>query len=376
MAEAVLRTEAPSSHDEVAEALQSFATDGLRVRFRGGGTKMDWGAVADEPDVELSFERLDRIVEHNAGDLTAILEAGVPLARAQETFAEAGQMLAIDPPDPGGATIGGVLATADSGPLRHRYAAPRDLVLGMKVALTDGSVASSGGKVIKNVAGYDLAKLFTGAYGTLGAILQVAVRLHPAPPRAATARALSDDAFALAQAARELAHARMEMQSLDVAWAGGRGALLARFGGAAAAAQAEEALEPAGRAGLQTDLLEDDRDLWAGQRAMQRSARAAVVRVSGVQTQLDDAFRTADRLGASVVGRVALGLSWLRIPDATPEQIAELRSALSPSPCAVLDAPRELREQVDVWGREPTALMRRVRERFDPAGVCNPGVLG
>src|SRR5207244_6227468 len=119
-----------------------------------------------------------------------------------EAFAEAGQMLAIDPPDRGGATVGGVLATADSGPLRHRYGAPRDLVLGITVALADGSVASAGGKVIKNVAGYDLAKLFTGSYGTLGAILQVAVRLHPRPERAATARGLGDDPDAVAEAAR------------------------------------------------------------------------------------------------------------------------------------------------------------------------------
>src|SRR3954452_5411258 len=263
MAETVVRTEAPASYEEAAEALESFASEGRSVRFRGGGTKLDWGGVPSEPDVEMSFDGLDTIVEHNAGDLTAILEAGVPLAVAQERFAEAGQMLAIDPADTGGATIGGVLATGDSGPLRHRYGAPRDLVLGMTVALTDGSVARSGGKVIKNVAGYDLAKLFTGSYGTLGAILQVALRLHPRPERAATARGLTDDPRLLAQAARELADARFEMQCLDVGWAGGRGALLARFGGAVAAAQAEEALRPARRAGLETTLVENDGELWA-----------------------------------------------------------------------------------------------------------------
>ena len=98
------------------------------------------------------------------------------------------------------------------------------------------------------------------------------------------------------------------------------------------------------------------------------------MRVSGVQTQLDDLFRAADNLDAMMVGRVALGLSWLRIPDCTPEDIERLRARLAPAPCVVLDAPRELREQVDVWGREESPLMRRVRERFDPAGVCNAGV--
>ena len=165
------------------------------------------------------------------------------------------------------------------------------------------------------------------------------------------------------------------MQCLDVAWAGGRGALLARFGGSAAAAQAEEAVRPARRAGLETTLVEDDGELWADQRAMQRSGRATVVRISGVQTQLDDVFRATDQVGGKMVGRVALGLSWLRIPDCTPDALSALRSALSPSAVVVLDAPRDLRKQVDVWGADSSPLMRRVRERFDPAGVCNPGVL-
>ncbi len=164
--------------------MRRCGTEGLTVRVRGGGTKLGWGTPAQDPDLELSTASLDQLLEHNVGDLTAVLEPGVPLARAQERFAEAGQMLALDPPlgEGGAATVGGVLATADSGPLRHRYGAPRDLVLGMTVVLADGTVARSGGHVIKNVAGYDIAKLFSGSFGTLGLILQVAVRLHPLPP--------------------------------------------------------------------------------------------------------------------------------------------------------------------------------------------------
>ena len=177
-----------ASETEIAEAL----AQGTPVRIAGGGTKLGWGEPV-EAERELSTAGLDRIVEHNAGDLTAILEAGVPLAAAQERFAEAGQMLALDPPD-GGATIGGVVATGDSGPLRPRYGGPRDLVLGLRAALPDGSVIKSGGKVIKNVAGYDLGKLMAGAFGTLGAIVEVAVRLHPQPERTATAAGGTTDA--------------------------------------------------------------------------------------------------------------------------------------------------------------------------------------
>ncbi|MBV8429788.1 MAG: FAD-binding oxidoreductase, partial [Solirubrobacterales bacterium] len=148
----------------------------------GGRTKLAWGAIGAPPEVELSTERLDRLVEHNEGDLTAILEAGVRLRDAQEKFSQAGQRLALDPPDPEpGATIGGIVATGDSGPLRHRFGGVRDLILGVQVALPDGTVARAGSRVIKNVAGYDLAKLMCGAFGTLGVICQVILRLHPGP---------------------------------------------------------------------------------------------------------------------------------------------------------------------------------------------------
>ena len=188
--------------------LARASAEGQTVRLRGGGTKLEWGARRADSRIELCTGRLTRVLEHNAGDLTAVLEAGVRLADAQEQFATAGQMLALDPPlapagssDPG-ATIGGIMATADSGPLRHRYGAPRDLILGATVALGDGTIAQSGGKVIKNVAGYDLAKLFAGSFGTLGLILSVNVRLHPRPIGNATALAAGDDPATVAAARR------------------------------------------------------------------------------------------------------------------------------------------------------------------------------
>ena len=230
MATAEVRRSAPASADELAAELG--AADGS-VRVIGAATKLRWAPSA-QPALELSTTGLDRILEHNAGDLTAVLEAGVPLARAQERFREAGQMLALDPPDAGGATIGGIVATNDSGPLRARYGGARDLVVGMRVALADGTVAKSGGKVIKNVAGYDLAKLFTGSYGTLGAILEVSVRLHPLPPATATAVGHTRSAQLLAAGAAALSHARLEQMGLDARWGAGAGMVMARFGGVAA----------------------------------------------------------------------------------------------------------------------------------------------
>src|SRR5581483_7294867 len=232
----------PDSAKATAAALAHAAAEGQSVRILGAGTKQGWGNAVPEPAVVLRTGSLDSITEHNVGDLTATMQAGVPLAVAQARFADEGQMLALDPPLGADrkATVGGVFATADSGPLRHRYGAPRDLIIGIMVALSDGTVSRAGGKVIKNVAGYDLAKLFTGSFGTLGAIVEVAVRLHPVRPTA-SAGGRSDQPDAVANAAIELAHSQLEAQALDIAWRGGHGGVLVRFAGAEAVPQAEAA---------------------------------------------------------------------------------------------------------------------------------------
>ena len=349
------------------------------LRILGGGTKLSWGGPAEPPDIELSTERLDQIVEHNEGDLTAVVQAGTPLARVQEALAEADQMVALDPPlgEAEGATIGGVVATADSGPFRHRYGAARDLILGITVVLSDGTIARAGGKVIKNVAGYDLAKLFTGSFGTLGLIVEVVMRLNPRPRETVTAVGACDRPPALGDAASAVAHSPFGPECLDVCWAGGQGEVLARFGGAAPEAAAKEVATLMERAGLETRLVADDDGLWERQRAGQRSLDGTVVRVSGLAAELPRVVRSAEEAGGSVVGRAGLGISWITVAGGDGGEVAtieELRRRLHPFPCVVLDAPQPVREKVDVWGEaQAVALMRRVKERFDPDGVCNPG---
>jgi glycolate dehydrogenase FAD-binding subunit len=357
--------EAPATREELGAALSAAAEAGTPVRFRGGATKIGWTRPAPPGAIELATTGLNAIVEHNAGDLTAVLEPGVLLADAQATFAKAGQMLALDPPD-GGATVGGIVATADTGPLRARYGGPRDLVVGMRVALSDGTLAKSGGKVIKNVAGYDIAKLFTGSFGTLGAIIELSVRLHPLPPETATATGTSTDAAELARGAAALAQSALEQYGLDVRWEAGRGTVLSRFAGAAPRPQAEAAEQLLRREGLSTEIVDDDDALWDEQRAAQRGP--LVVKVSGIPTRLPDLLRTADELGASLVGRAALGLSWLRLEEPSVAAVERLRQGWI---AAVQDRPAEL--DIDPWSEiDPAtqALMQRVKERFDPAGVC------
>ena len=343
-----------------AEGVAAALRESGGVRVVAGGTKLGWGRPIEVP--ELSVSDLDAIVEHNEGDLTAILQAGVPLAEAQATFAGAGQMLALDPPGEG-STIGGVIATGDSGPLRHRYGGPRDLVLGVQVALPDGSLARAGSKVIKNVAGYDLAKLMTGAFGTLGVVTEVSVRLHPAPREALTVVVRRDEPRVLVAAASELTHRPLEAERLDLRWENGAGAVLVQLCGPSAGERA---------ASIDGEVVEDDDELWAAQRAAQRGP--VVLRVSTTQEGLADVLAAAQEHGAVCVARAALGIAWLALDAADAELVTALRARLGT--CVLLDAPAELRRAVDPWGpltAEP--LMRRVKARFDPHDTLNPGLM-
>jgi glycolate oxidase FAD binding subunit len=364
------------------EALAAAGESGTPVRFVGSGSKLHWGVPEEEGVERISTLDADRLLEHNEGDLTAIVEAGLPLSKAQEAFAEHDQELLLDPPNAGGtATIGGVIASGDSGPLRTRYGGPRDLVLGLKVALSDGQTARAGGKVIKNVAGYDLSKLYTGSLGSLGMILELSLRLHPKPPSTATAAGGTNDPSVLANAALALIKAPLEARSLDLRFGGGDGALLARFGGATPRAGAEAAAKLMEDAGLEVSFVEDDEEIWRRQRDGQRAPGGVAVRVSTLPSRFAELMDATARVGGRFVARAALGPAWVVLEDRSPQEhaeaIGELRRAMDPAPCAVLDAPDEVRALVNPWPRPadgPLALMQRVKQRFDPAGVCRPSL--
>ena len=211
----------------------------------------------DGGEVRLSTARLNSVLEHEPGDLTAIVEAGIRLSELQERLAPHGQMLALDPP--GDPTIGACLAADLSGPRRHRYGAMRDLVIGVTVVLPGGLVASSGGKVVKNVAGYDLGKLFSGSRGRLGLVARVALRLHPRPAAEATVVA-EDDAR---EVWRTLSSSQLEPSAVDVL--PGRVAVL--FEGPRAAVAAQVAACPGEPA---------DPSVWEESAAAQSQAAARV----------------------------------------------------------------------------------------------------
>jgi glycolate oxidase FAD binding subunit len=368
----------PETFEEAAQVLAAMSAEGRSVRIGGAGTKPWAHAIAaGDQDLQLRTTGLDRIRAHDPGDMTATLEAGVTLAVAQQRFASEEQMLALDPPlgADDAATIGGIVATADSGPLAHRYGGPRDLVVGATVALSDGTIARSGGTVIKNVAGYDVAKLFCGACGTLGLILSVNVRLHPSRPTV-TAIAGTGDPRRLADAARTVAAMPAELEALDVAWSDGAGSLLAQCAGPQARARAERLAEAMREHGLLDAMVDDeDSELWARQRDGQCSGERAVVRIAALPGTLADVLAVVERFQGRLVGRAALGHSYVIVD---PAYVGALRGALPTGATAVLrDCPAEARPGIeDPWGHPPEpalALMRALKQRFDPSATCNPG---
>jgi glycolate oxidase FAD binding subunit len=251
------------------------------------------------------------------------------------------------------------------------------LIVGITVALSDGTIARAGGKVIKNVAGYDLGKLFCGSFGTLGLILSVSVRLHPLPAGTATALGVSADPDVLGAAGVALASSPLELEALDVAWRAGRGGILARAGGVQARDRADRVASQMREVGLeQVEIDEADGDLWARQRAGQRSADRLLIRVAARPSALPAVLRAADAAAATGVGRAAFGHSFVELE---PSAAAIFTERLPPGAVAVvLDAPAEVREATDPWGPAPpehvAGLMRRIKARFDPAYACNPGV--
>jgi len=412
MAADVAIRHAPDSPEEAAETLCTLVAGGDAVRFVGGETKRTWGAPPSREVAGVSTQSLDRVLEHNAGDMTAVLQAGIPLARAQETFAEAGQMLALDPPNPGGsATVGGVVACADSGPLRHRHGSARDLLLGVRVALPDGTLARAGGRVIKNVAGYDLAKLVYGSQGSLALIAEIVLRLHPLPETSATLVAGASVQQAVDAGQRLLA---APLEPVAIEWlgtglgdtagdnAGDRpGRLAVAFEGSPAgvAAQIADSAAILAEAGLDPAVVADRVDgtdgVWAEAAQVRRAGPGQSIALAGtlpgdleaVAAGLATAARSAGAQ-ADLAAHAALGLHSARL-DGTPEAQArclqQWRDAVLGLGGTLLlqDRPDEVdvalgRIGTDALGPPPSALplMRAVKRRFDPQSRLAPGRFG
>jgi glycolate oxidase FAD binding subunit len=362
----------PSSVAEVAEVLRTAATDGHTVVPVGGRSKTSWAAAPSSCDLLLDTTGLNRVVEHVAGDLVVVAEAGVRLADLQQQVGAAGQLLGLDPPETG-ATLGGVVSANASGPRRLRYGTVRDLLIGTTVVLADGTVASAGGKVVKNVAGYDLGKLYTGAHGTLGVVVSTTWRLHPVPPARRVVVLDLPEAAAAGPLAVRLSRSTLTPSAVELlAQAGGAGQLVVVFESIeeSVTAQAEAARSLLGGGSSAQELPPA-----FGQRP--GAPEDVLLRLAYLPNALPEVL-AALPAGAAVAASAVTGVSYAAVAaDQATAALAELRRALAPhdGSAVVLRAPEAAREALDHWGPVGDAfdLMRRVKDRFDPERRMSPG---
>ncbi|WP_423465033.1 FAD-binding oxidoreductase [Promicromonospora sp. MS192] len=384
----------PASAEGVAAVLREATAQGLATVARGGATALDWGAPPERADLILDTTGLDRLVEHEAGDLVVVAEAGLPVAALLDHVGRAAQELVVDlPPDrlARGSTVGGALSTGMSGPRRLQRGGIRDLVLGATVVLADGTVASSGGKVVKNVAGYDLAKLLTGAYGTLGVVVRAAFRLHPARPERAyvvasgpladvAARARAVVASQLAPAAVEIDRpAGSDVATVAVLLEGAETAVGQRAAAAAELAGGQVQEEPPGWWAALPGGSGALPSVPAG--AAPRTLVKATATLTGVAGLLAAARDAEQRYGVGAALRgTAAGVLYGAVtgtPEATASAVGHLRAAAATpreGTVTVLRASHEVRAALDVWG--PVGgldLMRAVKRQLDPGRNLAPG---
>ena len=400
----------PGTVDELSRVLGLLSETNLAAAPWGGGTRMALGNRPGRLGAAIDLTRLDRVVMHNPADLTVTVEAGITIGRLQARLADHGQFLAVDPPLPDRATVGGTLAAGLSGPLKWHYGAPRDLVIGMKVVQADGTVTKSGGSVVKNVSGYDMTRLHVGGLGTLGVIAEVSFKLIPLPKEQATLIAAYPDSAAAVGAALSIFHGGavpLALTSLDpsslrrlAAADLGRGYIVAaRVGGRPRTLERQlrdcsGLLRDAGASSVDTLGEERASALWraVADFGLSEDARAAIMyRATVLPDRVPRLAQSLDRLPAAeggeqaVVAHPANGTVTVCLFEAGS---GDLRERASSALRGAIDAVRSLdgrllieacypeaKEPFDVWDDpgESISIMRRMKQQYDPHGILNPG---
>ncbi len=383
-----LQIDLPTSAVELAELVTISNRDRTPILVAGNRTKLDWGGVVATPKQIVSTQKLDRLVAHAVGDLTVTVEAGMTLAKLQSILASAGQFLPLDPAYPDRATIGGIIATADTGSLRHRYGGVRDLLLGITFVRADGKIAKAGGRVVKNVAGYDMMKLFTGSYGTLGILTEVTLRLYPLPVHTGTV-ILTGAVDRLIEVAKILLASTLTPIAVDVVSTAfsqqleisNTPSLVVKFATIpeSIAQQSAQLLEIGKGLGLKGGMWQGAQaeKLWAGIQTGIWGTTSIGCKLGVKSTAVVSTIATLDRLTdntAKGVIHLASGIGACAIDRSTV--IAPLRSQCEAAGgfLSVLQAPVDIKQKLDVWGYRGNAvtLMRQIEQQFDPHALLNP----
>ena len=377
----------PASTEEVSGVLRAAAASGLAVVARGRGTKLTWGLPPERADLVVDLSRMSAVRDHAAGDLIVDVEAGTPLSTVQDAVAGAGQRLALDDPL-GGATVGGALATNLSGPRRVATGTARDLLIGVTLVRADGVVAKAGGRVVKNVAGYDLGKLVVGSFGTLAVVTQAVFRLHPLPAAQRLVTAAVDRPEEAQRLVHRVVHAQVVPTAVEIDWPGeAPGSVEVLLEGTEAGVE--------GRTETTQRLLGDGARVsaeppdgwgafpWTGSAEARPTALKATFALTGLARVLATARTVAVDAGVRLHlrGSAGAGVVYGAVPaDTTPGAVGALVSRLRAGCTAqggalvVLDGPPAVKAAVDPWGPVPALdLMRRVKDEFDPERRLAPG---
>jgi glycolate oxidase FAD binding subunit len=380
----------PGSTAEISELMKLASQEGLVAAPRGSGTKMDLGNPPRDLDLIVSTARMNEVIEHTPGDQVVRVQAGLKLQDLQEQLAGADQMLGIDPPETrAGATVGGIVAANSSGPRRYSYGTVRDLIIGITVVLPDGTIAKAGGKVVKNVAGYDLSKLFTGSLGTLGVIATCNFRLHPKPEAARTVAVELSDTLSAGQAAQAIVHAQLVPSAVELHWSEEQKLLSVLIEGIppGVEAQAETAsylLKGFGEVRTLSD--EEVEDLGpldppgVGDEEVALQISAPPAELTGV---LDSVLGATERRGVSsrITGHAGTGTTYIALSggdeEARVQVVEELREiwVRRGGSVVVRKASPSIKSRLEAWGPagDYLGLLRRVKDKFDPGGNLNPG---
>lgn len=406
----------PNTIDEVSHLLAAADRDGKAVVPWGGGTAMTLGNHARACDLVIGTSRLNRVLEYEPSDLTVVVEAGITLGALQEELGERGQFLPLDPPLPERATIGGILSANSSGPIRAHYGAIRDRLIGIKVVNPNGDVTKGGGKVVKNVSGYDMNKVYTGALGTLGIIVEAAFKLAPIFKDTRSLLIGCDSPSQAGELAKALRGAGIYPVALQLVGGGGFAVRtgyavalkiggvseaverqadavkeLCRTGGLAATDQGENFWQilRKGVSGYSIDAGERGDNFWRMVCNAGRGGNDPITLIFKAACLPSDAPRLTERMkealgeessvSCNMVNGIVYGYVWkdgLSIGE-MESRVSTIRKAAAGlnGHCVVEVCPRELKERIDVWGLEGPQLdlMKRIKEQFDPNGTLNPG---
>jgi glycolate oxidase FAD binding subunit len=389
----------PGTAAELAQVVACTQQQQWAILPCGNGSKLSWGgvvgtAITGLPLLVVSTARLNRLIDHATGDLTVTVEAGMGFAELQAKLATTGQFLAIDPAQPEQATIGGIVATADTGSLRQQYNSVRDMLLGITFVRADGQLVKAGGRVVKNVAGYDLMKLFTGSYGTLGVLTQMTFRVYPLPAASQTI-VLTGALAAIAQVSQAILRSALTPTRFDLLSAGvmqhlGLGqttGLAIQFQSIVASVQQQihtvATLGQTHQLSSQCWSEDNERALWQQlqERMTQIPATGAIACKIGIQP-----FQAVELLQANQLSlpgwhaqiHAASGLGRLLIEDSSVGalELSAVRAICQENHgfLTLLEAPLNLKQQLDVWGYAGNALplMRQIKQQFDPTDRLNP----